>query len=262
MRLFKSKEDKQRVEEARVAFDQFVSAASSAAPADAVALARQFRASPVTAALSEKERDERSRTAFRTYAENLLVDDHLTAEEEEAFGEVAEALGVEQQALQHEYGDVMEQLVVAKLNNGRMEPMADPRIMAKPGESVYLEIGAALLKEVAVREWQAGSGGISFRIAKGMRYHTGQTRGRSVVVGTEIQMADTGMLAVTDKRIAYMGERKSMEFPLAKLMNLDVFEDGVRIHSSNRQNAPTFQLQAHTSDVFAATVNAVMQTEI
>lgn len=53
-----------------------------------------------------------------------------------------------------------------------------------------------------------------------------------------------------------------MEIPLAKLLNLDMFEEGVRIHASNRQKAPLFQLQSNTADVFGATVNAVMQDEL
>jgi hypothetical protein len=97
---------------------------------------------------------------------------------------------------------------------------------------------------------------------KGVRYNVGRVKGRSVVVGTEMQIHDVGLLAVSSKRIVFMGEKRSMEIPLAKLLNLDMFEDGVRIHASNRQNAPLFQLQSNTPDVFGATVNAVMQTEL
>jgi hypothetical protein len=52
-----------------------------------------------------------------------------------------------------------------------------------------------------------------------------------------------------------------MEIPLAKLLNLDMFSDGIRFHASNRQRAPLFKLQEHTADVVAATLNAVMQKQ-
>jgi hypothetical protein len=114
------------------------------------------------------------------------------------------------------------------------------------------------MKEVALREWRGGSSGVSFRIAKGVSYRTGAIRGKSVVVGTELQVADSGVLAVTSQRIAYMGN-KTIELPYAKLMNLDVFSDGVRVHASNRQNAPLFKVDPGVGEVIAATVNAAMQ---
>jgi len=258
---FKSREEKERIEEARDVFDSFVVSASSATPSSAISLARQFASQHGVTVLDSRELEERRGQAFLAYAETVLADDHLTVEEEEAFGEVAEALGITQERFQAEFGDTLSRLVVARVNNGRLQPLAQPELMAKRGESVYLEIGAALTKEVSIREWQGGSGGFSFRIAKGVRYNVGRTKGRSVVVGTEQQIDDVGLLAVSSKRIVFMGEKRSMDIPLAKLLNLDLFEDGVRIHASNRQRSPLFQLQPNTADVFGATVNAVIQAQ-
>lgn len=256
---FKSKEEKERAAEARDVFDSFVSSVSTATPGNAITLARAFATHHGVAALDSRELEERRGNAFRTYAETVLADDHLTADEEEAFGEVAGALGITQDRFQAEFGDTLSRLMVARLNNGRLEPLAAHELMAKRGETVYLEIGAALMKEVAIREWQGGSAGVSFRIMKGVRYNVGRVKGRSVVVGTERQIDDVGLLAVSSKRIVFMGEKRAIEIPLAKLLNLDMFEDGVRLHASNRQRAPLFQLQSNTADVFGATVNAVMQ---
>jgi hypothetical protein len=89
------------------------------------------------------------------------------------------------------------------------------------------------MKEVAIREYQGGTAATAF--AKGVRDTTGRTRGRSVVVGTELRVADTGTLTVSSKRLVYLGSKKSMEFPFAKLLSFDVFNDGIRLHSSNRQ---------------------------
>jgi len=56
-----------------------------------------------------------------------------------------------------------------------------------------------------------------------------------------LQVADIGVLAVTSQRIAYMGN-KTIEMKYDKLMTIDVFSDGVRVHVSNRQNAPLFKV--------------------
>jgi hypothetical protein len=78
-------------------------------------------------------------------------------------------------------------------------------------------------------------------------------------VGTELQVEDTGFLCVTSLRVAYLGSRKTMEFPYAKLMNLEVFTDGIRLHSSNRQRTPLFQLQEDMAELVAASINAAVQ---
>jgi hypothetical protein len=116
---------------------------------------------------------------------------------------------------------------------------------------------AALMKEVTMREFRGGSSGFSFRIAKGVRYRTGSFRGHSVVVGTQLQVADTGVLAVTSTRIVFLGSRKTVEIPYSKLVGLEVFTDGIRFSASNRQNAPLFRLES--GDVVGATVNTAVQ---
>ena len=60
--------------------------------------------------------------------------------------------------------------------------------MAKKGEVVHFETAAGLTKEVTLREFRGGSQGVSFRIAKGVRYRVGSMRGHMVTVGTQIQI--------------------------------------------------------------------------
>lgn len=259
MKLFKSQEEKQQIAAARSDIQDFVKAAASAEPEQARKLAVAFKANPRLTVLSPKERKLSSHDAFRAYAENVLADDHLTIDEEMAFQDVCEALGVTSDDLQTSYRDLLVRMVVAKANDGRLDVVDPPQLMPKKNEVVHLEISAALMKEVVLREWRAGSAGYSFRIAKGVRYRVGNTRGRSVVVGTELQVEDTGTLAVTSQRAAYMGSRKTMEFPYAKMLGLDVFEDGIRFHSSNRQRTPLFKLENKTGDVVAAILNTAMQ---
>jgi hypothetical protein len=54
-----------------------------------------------------------------------------------------------------------------------------------------------------------------------------------------------------------MGSRKTLDMPLTRLVNLNVFEDGVRFQMSNRVNPPLFQLDH--SEIVAAVVNAAAQ---
>jgi hypothetical protein len=115
------------------------------------------------------------------------------------------------------------------------------------------------MKEVATREFRGGGQGVSFRIAKGVRYRVGGFRGRSVVVGSELQVQDTGSLSVTSGRVVFLGQKKTIEFLYAKLVGLDVFDDGLRFQVSNRQTVSLIRVHAGLGPVIAATINAAMQ---
>jgi hypothetical protein len=258
MRLFQSKEKKPEVDAARSAYAEFAVSASSSNPSEARALAASFKENSQVASLSPKERAKHASDALRTYAENVLADDRLTSEEENAFVEVVTALGIEDEEFQAQFSDLFDRILIAQVNDGRLPVIAEPVLIAKQDEVFHLEVMASLMKEVVLREFVGGSSGVSFRIAKGVSFRTSGFRGRSVVVGTELQAAESGLLVVSSQRVAYMG-KTTFEFPYSKLMYMEVFTDGIRVHVSNRQTASLFKVKDGQGQVIAATVNAAAQ---
>ncbi len=199
------------------------------------------------------------KNAFREFALEVLSDDILTEAEEDKLMTMGSALGITTQVLNNELRDILRRIFVARINDGRIPTHPNPRIVLKKGEVGYLETNADLLKEVAVREYRGGYSGFSFRIARGVRYHVGGVRGQSVVVGTEIQTADQGVLVVTSHRTVYVGSRKTIELPHTKLVMLDILTNAVRFHMSNRQNPVFLKLTLEDGDVVAAAVNYATQ---
>jgi len=66
--------------------------------------------------------------------------------------------------------------------------------------------------------WVGGYSGFSFRVARGVRYHVGATKGRRVQ-GEEVPTAvDTGTATITDRRVVFQGGRRSREWGFAKLL--------------------------------------------
>jgi hypothetical protein len=96
---------------------------------------------PSLAVLSDKERVGLQDKAFTSYAEAVLADDHLTEEEERVFGEVADALSIPENSLTQigTHREIFLRLVIAKLNDGRLDTIQSPRLIAKAGESVHAE---------------------------------------------------------------------------------------------------------------------------
>ena len=220
-------------------------------------MAATLEASPDLPALSDRDRRSLGDSAFTRFATLALNDDILTVDEEDALIGLADALGIDQEAVAKRHLPIMHRLVVARVNDGRLPEVTDPHLLTKKGEVVHLETAATLIKEVAVREYRGGYSGVSIRIAKGVRYNTGATRGRSVVVGTKLEAADVGVLSVTSTRAVYVGTSRTTEFAYSKLVSLDAFTDGLRFHVTNRQNASLFRLES--GDVVVATINAAMQ---
>jgi hypothetical protein len=260
MHLFRSRAEKEQSAAAEEAFTHVVDALKTADPIEAQALVAQLESDPRVAHVDGKTRRKLSNEAFTTYAETVLADDHLTSDEEAAFDAVMRGLGLSDDDLQS-HADLLTRIAVAGFNDGRLPTVASPQLMARRGEVVHMEVSAALLKEVAVREWQGGSQGVSFQVAKGVRYRVGATRGHLVTVGSQIQVADTGTLSITSMRAAYLGSQKTVEMPYAKLMGMKLYSDGIQFSLSNRQNAPLFRL-AVSPHLVGALVNAAMQASL
>jgi hypothetical protein len=257
VRVFKSTVDKEAVAADEAEYGRLLSKLATSSPSEARAIAKQLEKPEAFVALPDKRRRNLGHDALLQYATAALADDHLTEDEEDALAAVAEAVGFTQADFQRT--GVYTQLQVAKLNDGRLPVVGAPVLMAKRGEVVHLETPAALLKEVSVREWRAGSQGVSFRVAKGVRYRVGSTRGRLVTVGTQIQTADSGTLSVTNQRVVFLGNRKTIDMPYTKLLGMHLYSDAVSFSLSNRQDAPLIQVSGVDVDVLGALLNATVQ---
>jgi hypothetical protein len=255
------REKKERAHAAEEQFSQAAQRIATGDPAEVSAGVGLLRSDPTLVEVPTPVRQRIASETIRAYAAVALADDRLTRREEEAFLEAAEALGIDDTTLGTTYQDLFARLAVAQVNDGRLGQIEEPvGIIPKRGEIVHLQTEAALLKEVAVRQWQGGYGGFSFRVAKGVSFRTGQVRGKSVVVGSELKTEDTGVLSVTSSRVAFLGDRKTVEIPYTKLVGLDVFSDGVTLQSSSRQNAVLLHVREGYGEVIAATVNSAMQS--
>lgn len=199
---------------------------------------------------------------LRSYVERALSDEHLTPDEESRIDQLAAALGITDATITQRLTDFSSRVLIARLNDGRIPSLPQPHILLKKGEVAHLETNTDLLKEVAHKEYRGRYQGVSFRVMKGVRYYTGASRGKMVVVGTSLEAADRGMLTITSQRSVFTGSRQSIEMPHSKLLNLTLYTDGVQFHLSNRKNPPLFRLKQDESELVAAVVNAAGQKQV
>lgn len=92
--------------------------------------------------------------------------------------------------------------------------------------------------------------GVSFRVAPGLRYSVGGSRGR-YVPGPEVQTpVDSGRVAITSQRVTFLGSRTTREWVFSKLVGVDASKDGktLLIHVSNRQKVSGLHFKKVTDD--------------
>jgi hypothetical protein len=189
-------------------------------------------------------------------ANTVLADDIITKDEEQDLLRFAESLGADL----NDYPEVFNRFVIANANAGRFPNAAPPlHIIPKPGEDVYMESQAGLMKEVADRQWEGGSSGYSFRIAKGVRYRVGNTRGHMVEVGTKLVEKDDGFLSVTSTRLVFSGRTTTQESLYTKIENLTVFKDGVSVAVRRGSDITTRLYSTGRAEMIVAIINAAMQ---
>lgn len=247
-------ERQRQQEEARQAYKDALAALASGASADGSPLATLEAGT----GLSADELTASREAAFTSYLQRAVGDDILTPEEEGHVDLLVRALGIDLHHFFRSNVDLARHAMIAQANGGTLPEVASSRLMQKKGELVHLELPARLLKDVTIRQSQGGYSGFSFPIGKtGIRYKVGGYKGHSVEVGTKRVSADQGVLVISSQRAVFMGNKKTLELPYAKLANLTLFTDGVQFHQSNRQTAPVFVLPM--PDVVAAFVHAAAQ---
>lgn len=232
--------------------------ASVAAPTtDLTVLPTTLPALAQRAGMEPKTARELSWRGLLAAFERALADEVITRDEEARLEALANALGFTESDVQQAIMEYRAPLFIAQVNDGRLPELYSTRIMLKKNEVAHLETAASLLKEVQIREYRGGSRGVSFRIAKGVSYRVGASRGQMHVIGTEIQTQDEGMLTVTSHRAVFAGTRKTVEVSFAKLLGLNVYNDAIQFHVSNRQNPSLFRVES--GPMVAAAVNGATQ---
>lgn len=131
--------------------------------------------------------------------------------------------------------------------------------LAKDEEPVYV------LKRVALLEtrgngstYVGGSQGVSFRVAKGISYRVGSSRGQLVRNPESLQVVDQGTATFTNKRIVFAGSSASREWRFDKMTNIDIGGNGMQVMLAvnNRQKVSGLKW-LDTEDLTPGTVLAI-----
>ena len=131
-------------------------------------------------------------------------------------------------------------------------------ILLHKGERAIWAEPASLIEECTVsRQWQGQSQGFSFRIAKGLTYRVGGTRGHSVAVKANVPTSD-GTLLVTDQRIIFSGDAKSFSVTLEKMLNFHLFSDGLSLGVDGGKPNRVIKLKQPNGDLVRVAIDTAL----
>jgi len=167
----------------------------------------------------------------------------------------AEAAAVERRRIE-ESTRAQQDLELLEATDGDITKLPDltsqvTGLILHPGERCFAIVrGAKHVAEGHRTRYVGGSQGVSFRIAKGVRYHVGGFSGRPVTTTFEA-VKDTGDLYVTTERVVFAGSREVTSIKGDKIADVRIDGDHLWLLAENRKTPLGLKLTPATAPVIA-----------
>jgi hypothetical protein len=137
----------------------------------------------------------------------------------EALESAARRYQAEEDAWNAEAQELQRELSLAKNPRNIAGTEPGPLVLHKNEYPVLIGHGAVLVEPKRLPgEWVGGYSGFSFRIMRGVSYHTGGTRGTYVSGPEAPTPIATGTITITNQRVVFQSDKQAREFSYAKLL--------------------------------------------
>lgn len=115
-------------------------------------------------------------------------------------------------------------------------------LVLKPKEVAALDVPATLCRFVTRTQYVGGSQGVSIPLGHGFRYRVSSYRGHPVQ-SQYLARVDTGQLVVTNQRLVFLGSKRDVSVPIAKLIHLEPYSDAVGIGREGKESRDVYMVQ-------------------
>lgn len=154
----------------------------------------------------------------------------MSAEQEQELHEIAENLCVN---FEFENSHIYRALWDAESEGGFNPKPIDVPIRLQKGETCFHFALSSWQQERRVRQHRGYRGGsVGITVAKGVRVNLGRAE-PIVDVSDELVEVSSGTLYVTNKRIVFVGDKKSTNIASARIMHAELFSDAILIYKSS-----------------------------
>lgn len=180
----------------------------------------------------------------------------VTADEESELAKLQRFLMIPDAEIAPSKRELAKLRFLSELKEGTPPPaISVQNVILQRGETAYWsEPGQVLEERVVNSHYEGGSQGVSFRIMKGVTYRVGSYRGH-IVADKAVLPVSSGVLIVTSKRVIFGGDTKSFTLGLGKLLELNLYADGIRLTDDGGKPRLIRFMHAGNADVVGATLS-------
>lgn len=205
---------------------------------------REINSLATSSFLKKTDRDKAVWKGFENLVKKALDDHIITQEEEDRI--VALRQVFELTASDFSNGGLQEKFVQGALLRDLSEGKIQQRISIQGNLPIIIGPDERLLwlfQDVKYYEtrtktsYRGGSVGVSVRVVSGVYIRSGSYRGEPVKT-TNLEQIDTGMLAITDKRLHFKGTTKGFRVDHKKLISVELYSDAIEIMKDGASPKP------------------------
>lgn len=186
--------------------------------------------------LSYEQKNEVYFSVLNKAASKFMQNGYITDSEEQQINTYSSHLGLSlnnlpAQNCTPDLEKIGQAIILKDIEKGVLpqKPISVPVLLGRGECALWVYNNVKMYQEKIQREYRGRTGGFTFTVCKGVRYRTGQFRGRPVE-NSYMDVVGTGSLVVTNKHIYFHCPTASVKVPYAKLIGVEPYSDGIELH--------------------------------
>jgi hypothetical protein len=114
-------------------------------------------------------------------------------------------------------------------------------LVLKPKEIAVASSPATLSRYKTRTQYVGGSQGLSIPLGHGFRYRVSSFRGHPIQTDVLSQL-DQGTLVITNQRLVFLGTKRDVSTPVAKLLQVEPFSNGIAVSREGKESRDIYLL--------------------
>lgn len=186
--------------------------------------------------LSQEDFNKLRNEIFVQIVQQAIADRRVGKEELNTINQLVDRLEISPNIKAWADRQIQYYALFSQIESGSPLPEGSPTgLILHKNEVCHVSLPALLIEErVVSRNYVGGSQGVNLRIVKGVSYRIGQQKGQMVSQSGLVPISD-GYFVITNKRLVFTGDLKSISTPIEKLLDLHVFSDGLNFSVAGKQ---------------------------
>lgn len=195
---------------------------------------------------------------MQKFVDEAISDERFSPDEETELNEIAKSLGIEMKIDDKSKATLDKYKLYWQIENSNL-PELTPDIAIQKNEKLHYRARIKWLEQRRVtKRINYGGPTARIKIAKGVYYRVGSIKTQSISQDVW-QTIDSGLVYLTNKRLIFMGSKGNKTIPLAKILDIKPYKNGIDIQKDSGKN-PFFEFYAN-ADIFSMILVRLMNEQ-